>query len=209
MDKETARVEAFSDGIFSVAITLLGLDIGIKTSGLHGSLDNQHLRQALLEQWPQYFAYFNSFASVLLIWMIHHRVFKLLQSTNTGIQISNGILLLIVTLVPFPTRTVSQFMGTGAITMAVAFYTGYFVLVGAALICLCLLIRQNSSQWMPFVCTGMLDRMIIDQLRGLVLNLLITLFAFFVPKVSLAGTFVMWIFWARVVRKHEKVCAYP
>ena len=71
MEKKTARLEAFSDGIFGVAITLLAIEIGIKE---YQGATNQNLWQKIVENWPEYFTYFNSFATVLLIWMGHNKI---------------------------------------------------------------------------------------------------------------------------------------
>lgn len=61
MEKFTARLEAFSDGIFGVAITLLGIEIGIAA---YSNPTNANLWQKIVEKTPEYFAYFNSFATV-------------------------------------------------------------------------------------------------------------------------------------------------
>ena len=67
MEKTTARLEAFSDGIFGVAITLLAIEIGIKE---YPSPTNLSLWEKIVENWAEYFTYFNSFATVLLIWIV-------------------------------------------------------------------------------------------------------------------------------------------
>lgn len=69
MEKETSRLQAFSDGIFGVAITLLALDIGVKE---YDGATNLSLWREILNRWPEYFTYFNSFAVLLLIWLGHH-----------------------------------------------------------------------------------------------------------------------------------------
>ena len=73
MEKKTARLEAFSDGIFGVAITLLAIEIGIKE---YEGATNENLWHKIIENWAEYFTYFNSFATVLLIWMGHHKIFN-------------------------------------------------------------------------------------------------------------------------------------
>jgi hypothetical protein len=80
MEKETARIEAFSDGVFAIAITLLILEIKIPTAG-SGDLSRQ-----LIRQWPSYFAFVISFAFIGIMWINHHRLF-------THIKRSNNVLL--------------------------------------------------------------------------------------------------------------------
>jgi uncharacterized membrane protein len=101
MEKQTARLEAFSDGIFGVAITLLAIEIGIKE---YEGADNLSLWLRIKEMWPEYFTYFNSFATVLLIWMGHHKNLSKIWKANHWIILLNGLVLLLVVLFPFPTK---------------------------------------------------------------------------------------------------------
>jgi phosphoserine phosphatase len=81
MEKQTSRLEAFSDGIFAVAITLLAIEIGINE---YAGANNTNLWHKIIERWPEYFSYFNSFATVLLIWMGHNKIFKQLSAEKLG-----------------------------------------------------------------------------------------------------------------------------
>src|ERR1051326_2702076 len=96
--KETIRVETFSDGVFCIAVTLLSIEIGVE---LKDNVTNAGLLQALLEKWPICLAYVISFVNVLLAWIGHHGLFKNLRNTSNGVMISNGLLLMLVALVPF------------------------------------------------------------------------------------------------------------
>src|SRR5262245_60358591 len=69
---DTARLEAFSDGVFAIAITLLVLNIRVP---LASQLKGQTLLEALLQQWPAYLAYVVSFVTILLMWVGHHNMF--------------------------------------------------------------------------------------------------------------------------------------
>ena len=127
--KDTSRIEAFSDGIFCVAITLLAIEIGVEAKSAD---TNQSLLNDLIQLWPKYLAYFISFVNVLLAWIGHHSIFKRILKTDNYVMLSNGLLLMLVALVPFPTKTLGLFLLTGAFKTAVVFYTGYFVLVSIA-----------------------------------------------------------------------------
>src|SRR5471032_2515142 len=99
---EKGRVEAFSDGVFAIAITLLVLDL--KVPHVDG---NRALLAALGDAWPVYLAYVTSFATVLIMWINHHVILRCLRSVDHVLPLLNGVLLLFVTLVPYPTSLVS------------------------------------------------------------------------------------------------------
>jgi uncharacterized membrane protein len=101
---ETARVEAFSDGVFAIAITLLVLELKIPQENHEpGTLYRQ-----LLEQWPMYFAFLTSFVTIGIMWLNHHRLFTLIERCTHSLILLNTLLLLGVTVVPFPTAVVAE-----------------------------------------------------------------------------------------------------
>jgi uncharacterized membrane protein len=123
MEKETARIEAFSDGVFAIAITLLILEIKIPTAG-SGNLTVQ-----LLRQWPSYFAFVFSFAFIGIMWINHHRLFTHIKRANNALLFLNLLLLLGVTAVPFPTAVLAQYLGQSDQRAAAILYHGtYFVI---------------------------------------------------------------------------------
>ncbi len=126
LQKETLRIETFSDGVFCIAVTLLSIEIGVE---LHGDVTNKELTHALLAKWPIYLAYVISFVNVLLAWIGHHSLFKMFSRADNGIMITNGLLLMLIALVPFPTKTLGEFLLTEGLKTATIFYTGYFVLI--------------------------------------------------------------------------------
>ena len=72
-DRETGRVEAFSDGVFAIAVTLLVLDLKVPKPA---DLGSQTLLAALARQWPTFLAYLTSFATILVMWVNHHKMFS-------------------------------------------------------------------------------------------------------------------------------------
>ncbi len=204
MEKDTNRIEAFSDGIFGVAITLLALEIGISEKGAHESITNQVFWQELIALWPKFFAYFNSFAAVLLMWMSHHKIFKLLNSTNTYVILANGLLLLIVALVPFPTKTVGEFIHTGAGAASIIFYTSYSVLISLSFCLLSLCIIKGGDRVASPENAVIIKKLQKGMFMGLLMNSAIFLMAFFAPYVALILNFCMWIFWAVLSHAAEK-----
>ncbi len=213
MEKDTARIEAFSDGIFAVAITLLALEIGvdIKEIQIHHSLEtttNKELFDALLAEWPPFFAYFNSFASVLLMWMAHHQIFKFVRTTNIQLILVNGLLLLLVALVPFPTKTLGEFIGSSAQKMAILFYTLNSVLISAAFVFFMYAAKsKNGELFVPQTPQLAVDQITRGLWIGLLLNLTIFAIAFFIPVLALILNFCMWIFWA--VLSYSRTGSHP
>ena len=91
-------MEAFSDGVFAIAITILVLEIAIP-AGSEGNL-----LQAVIDQWPSYLAYFVSFATIGAIWVGHTVVTEMLDHADGTFLRLNLLLLLVVAFLPFPTR---------------------------------------------------------------------------------------------------------
>jgi uncharacterized membrane protein len=98
---ESNRVEAFSDGVFSIAITLLVLELAIPTA--RGQVGSQ-----LVDEWVSYVAYFAAFANIGVLWMGHHTVFTRIRAVDSGLLWRNLVLLLTVSIVPFPTAVIAS-----------------------------------------------------------------------------------------------------
>lgn len=102
-----ARMEAFSDGVMAVVITLLVLD-------LHTSAESQEsLAEQLRHQWPAFAAYVVSFFVVGVIWVNHHGVARLLSTVDRTMLFLNLLLLFWVTTIPFTTSTLAEFLQRG------------------------------------------------------------------------------------------------
>jgi TMEM175 potassium channel family protein len=99
----TNRMEAFSDGVFAIAITLLVLEIGVPA----GSED--HLLRALVEEWPAYLAYAVSFATIGAVWFGHSVITEYLDHANSVLNRLNLMLLMVVSFLPFPTRLLAEY----------------------------------------------------------------------------------------------------
>ncbi len=128
-EKETGRLEAFSDGVFAVAITLLILDIKIPAV----VLDDAHLWQALFNQWPIFLAFVTSFFTIGVVWLNHHRLFTLIKRTDTGLLLLNLLLLLIVVLIPFPTALLAEYITRPDLHTAALVYSGAFLLIACCI----------------------------------------------------------------------------
>jgi len=121
-DLSTQRIEAFSDGVFAIAITLLILELRVpegNESGHHLSLS-----ASLLSLWPSYMAYILSFVMVGIYWANHHFVFKLYKGTNHTFNLLNVFFLMCISFLPFPTSVLGKHLqDIGDEKTAVAFYS--------------------------------------------------------------------------------------
>ena len=98
----TSRVEAFSDGVFAIAITLLVLEIDIKPE------DFDDLWRALGDEWPAYLAYVTSFLTVGGVWLAHHSLFTRLRYVDPMLMRINVLLLMAAAFLPFPTGLLAE-----------------------------------------------------------------------------------------------------
>ena len=98
----TGRIEAFSDGVFAIAITLLVLDIRVPPS------EFDDLWQGIADEWPAYFGFATSFLTIGAYWLLHHGVFRRLRYADANIIRLNLLLLMAVSFLPFPTRLMAE-----------------------------------------------------------------------------------------------------
>ncbi len=125
--KETGRVEAFSDGVFAIAATLLVLTLAVPAVGK--TYTAAALGHALLAQWPTYVAFTVSFVTILVMWASHHNIFSLIQRVDHEFLLLNGLILLGVTAIPFPTRLVAQHLGEPSENVATTVYSAVALLI--------------------------------------------------------------------------------
>ncbi|MBC7541856.1 MAG: DUF1211 domain-containing protein [Candidatus Sericytochromatia bacterium] len=126
---ETVRVEAFSDAVFAIAITLLGLEL--KVPHLN-PVTAEGFWRGILALWPSYVAFVTSFATILIMWINHHGILKQTRRTDTAFMMANGLLLMLITAVPFSTACLANFLTTPAAQMAAGLYAGTFALINIA-----------------------------------------------------------------------------
>jgi uncharacterized membrane protein len=125
--KETARVEAFSDGVFAIAITLLILEIRVPSADA-----TPDLSVALARLWPSYLAYVASFMTIGVMWVNHHRLFTLIHRSDDTLMGVNLLLLFGETWIPFPTALLAAHLGgPGERVAAVVYATSFFYIAFA------------------------------------------------------------------------------
>jgi uncharacterized membrane protein len=122
------RVEAFSDGVMAIAITLLVLPLG-EGGGSDG------LAVRLSDQWPLYVSYLLSFINIGTVWLNHHSIFSRIRSVDHGFVLLNLLLLLVVSAFPFPTRVLGESLQADDFAdrrAAALLYAGTFLFAAAA-----------------------------------------------------------------------------
>ena len=124
----TGRTEAFSDGVFAIAITLLVLDISVPEA------DFDDLWNGIVDQWPAYLGYATSFLTIGAVWLAHHGIFRRLAQIDATVMRLNLVLLVTVSFLPFPTRLMAEAIhDESAERVAVVFY-GVALLVNVLLL---------------------------------------------------------------------------
>ena len=126
----TSRVEAFSDGVFAIAITLLVLEIAVPS----GSEDD--LLGALVDQWPSYLAYLVSFSTIGAVWLQHTVISEYLDRATSVLIRLNLLLLLVVAFLPFPTRLLGEYIGEAEPSRVAATIYGLNLFLTSALVSL-------------------------------------------------------------------------
>jgi uncharacterized membrane protein len=196
-EKDTARTEAFSDGVFAIAITLLILDI--KAPDLPENGGSGALARALLGTWPSVLAYLISFVSILVMWINHHQLFGLIERVNAPFLYANGLLLMFITFVPFPTAVLARSLESEAAPAAAAFYCGTFAVVNIAFNILWLaasakgrhLLRRDLPE-------ALVQKIRAAYLIGLAVYVAAAIVAWLSPVAGLLIYASLWLLWARV-----------
>src|SRR5690242_7479188 len=126
-------MEAFSDGVFAFAMTLLVLGLRDPTMDSSGSpLQGLSLLQGLFGEWPAFLAFGISFTTILVNWMNHHNLFTYVRRIDGPFMLLNGLLLLATTLIPFTTSLIADHILLVDSGTAAEVYSGTFLLVALA-----------------------------------------------------------------------------
>jgi len=193
--KETGRIEAFSDGVFAVAITLLVFNLKVPELPAGDTSPVIDLGKALFNQWPSYLAFVTSFATILIMWVSHHSIFKMVYKSDSPFLFANGLLLMLVTVVPFPTALVAAYLRDPAAAMACAVYAGIFVLINIAYNLLWWTASHKRTSLNPDVSDAQVKSLARNMYFGFPVYLLATLLAFVNPYITIVICTLMWIYW--------------
>jgi uncharacterized membrane protein len=182
-DSDTGRIEAFSDGVFAIAITLLIIEIGVPHV-----VGTDSLSEKLLKLWPSYLGYAISFLVIGTVWANHHNRFRLISRSDHILVFLNIVFLMCVAFIPFPTALLADYLsGTEEHrTTAVAVCSGTLAVTAIFFTILWLYAAGNyrlvESAVDPFLLRAMTRRYVF----GMLLYILAFALAFFSAAASLA-----------------------
>ena len=188
-----SRLEAFCDGVFSIALTLL--IINIKTPSRESINSTSDLWLSLKHLLPSFFAFLLSFVIILITWVNHHATIKLVDKSSSPFVYANGFLLLTVVVLPFPTGLLGDYLFTDYAAPAVVLYTAAHVLqtIGWILVSHTslkpnLLTKNEKS-------TLAMRENIRKSYFGLITYSVFAIIAFWFPLTIASLISVMWIGW--------------
>ncbi|MFZ0497258.1 MAG: TMEM175 family protein [Methylocella sp.] len=165
-ERGTERIEAFSDGVFAIAITLLILEIKVP------KIEGSDLLAILLNLWPSYFASVLSFVMIGIYWANHHYVFKLYQKTNHALNLLNLLFLLFIAFLPLPTEILGEYMLDKANqTTAATLYAVGLLLPAATWLLMWLYATREHRLVDRHLDSGSLRRLTLQYLGSVVLYL--------------------------------------
>jgi TMEM175 potassium channel family protein len=190
--KDTIRTEGFSDGVFAIAVTLLVLDLTVPR--LEGATPAELLAALRAEIYPLAVLML-SFGTIFIMWVNHHRFFLRVHHLDNRIMLSNGLLLFLVTVCPFPTALAAEYLGQPTGNIAAGVYAGYFVIVNIAFN----LLIESAARGQHAAKHG-LDEAVIRRVRralrlGFVAYVAAFIAAFWSAWLSLGICAVLWCFW--------------
>ena len=131
---DNVRLEAFADGVFAIALTLLIIEVKVPPpQGIGTTTDLWHALQHVL---PTVFAFILSFAVIFITWVNHRSALRLAHLSSTPFIYANGFLLMTVVAIPFTTALLGEYILTDHAAPAVVLYNGVLSLQGIAWLCL-------------------------------------------------------------------------
>jgi uncharacterized membrane protein len=175
-ERDTARLEAFSDGVFAIAITLLILEIDIPEFE-----EGHSLWRSLFDLCPSYFGYAVSFLVIGIMWVNHHNLFRIVRRVDHWVLVFNLLLLFCVAFIPFPTAVLAAHIDQPEEATAVVFYAATFVVTAIAFN----LLWRYPTQHAPWLLEPDADPGVIAS---------ITRRYAFGPLIYLAAAIIGWIF---------------
>jgi uncharacterized membrane protein len=195
---EAAKVEGFSDGVFAVAMTLLIYQV--VTPHFEEGKSNSELLKELGKLWPYYLSLFISFFTILIMWINHHNIFKLVHRIDSRFMFANGFLLFLVIIVPYPTLLVSQFLLTPSAKAACAVYAGVFLVINLAYNWLWFAASHKRKLLIATITDKKIKLVTKNYLTGLPMYSIAFAVAFINAYVSLAICMLLWAYWAAIIK---------
>jgi uncharacterized membrane protein len=179
MTAETARLEAFSDGVIAIAATLLVIELAVPAAGA----DVWH---AIRNELPAMATFAVSFLTILIFWINHHALFAGVRRVDRGILLLNGLVLLGISFISFPTALLGRALQGGTYAAAAAiFYSAVLTLASGSFTLLWLYLRAHPDLLKPDV-AGRVGAAIRRSVAGPALYLVALATAFVSARAALA-----------------------
>lgn len=121
--RDTDRLEAYSDAIIAIAITLLVLEIHVPER--HDGAGDGALWHELGQLWPSYLGFAISFTVIGIMWINHHEIFRYIRCANHSLMLLNTLFLFLIAMAPFPTALLAEYLGHDGERTATIVYTGW------------------------------------------------------------------------------------
>ena len=179
----TSRLEAFSDGVFAIAITLLILEVSVPESGFND------LWSGIGDQWPSYLAYATSFLTIGGLWLAHHGIFRRLASADAMVMRLNLLLLMLVSFLPFPTKLMAEAIDktNDAERAAVIFYGLTLLVISVVISVLWRYIAAHRDLLEPDVTDDDVTMMTLVTTPSIGFYIAVVLLAFVAPNAAAFG----------------------
>ena len=191
---ENARLETFCDGIFAIAITLLVLDIKVPP---HETVHSVHdVWLAMSRLWPSLFAWCLSFIIILLMWLTHHRIFNCIDRSSLHFMYANGVFMFVVTLFPFASAIVAEYLSTDYAQPAVAVYCACNLLLSLSLRLLLISCMRPVSLAKDEPHAKTIEAMKFGQKISTPVSIAAIILSFWFPYIAF---YTITLFWAYVV----------
>jgi uncharacterized membrane protein len=186
---DPGRIEAFSDGVFAVAITLLVLEISVPEA----SFDD--LWNGIVDQWPSYLAYGTSFWTIGGLWVLHHTIFRRLRYADIHLMRMNLLLLFAVTFLPFPTKLMAETIeSAGAERVAVLFFGATLLVISVIVTVIARYAAGRDALLHEGVDSSEMQAIANRAAPSLASTGLLLVLAIFAPQVAALGLFVVSLF---------------
>lgn len=193
----TGRLEAFSDGVFAIAVTLLVLDIAVPAGA------GAHLLRSVAHLWPSYLGYLVSFSTIGAIWLGHSAITDYLDRADVVFMRLNLLLLLVVAFLPFPTRLFADFIGEDKPERVAANIYGISLLVASTLLLVLWRYAVHAGLVRPDLAdeeVQLLTQRLTPGLGGYLVLIVVGLFA---PIVAAVGYLAIAVFFIVPVRVRD------
>ena len=196
---QTGRLEALSDGVFAIAITLLVLDIAVPA---HAGSD---LLAAVTRQWPSYLAYAVSFSTIGALWLGHNAITEYLDRADAAFIRLNLLLLLLVAFLPFPTRLFADYLGEDRPERVAATIYGVSLLVASTLLWVLWRYAVHAHLVRPDMADEEVELLTQRLTPGLGGYVLLIVLGLFVPVIAVAGYLAVALYYIIPFRRWTRI----